>query len=311
MHHHRLVLNGPPGAVAALADALHAAGAQPIPGADPPRLTWATPAPSPLHGVCAEHPRVVVGAERFALLGQTLDRVVVRGAETTVLERRPFAPHTDDLDGDADDGDPLLQGFVLAEDCAPLESEALRGAARRVAAEPVRLGPGPAAGALDDALLVGAAVGRVCVAATADPAPGGVHALSADPRAAARPAPAVLDALAGLAAAALTAGAACTEPSGAAEMAYERAFHLTEAYAIAAAERLWSRPGDADWPEWLMYALLGTVAVVEDCATTLHQPPPPLLTAHLEHAATQRERLCHATTRLVATCLQALVLFGR
>ena len=309
MHHHRLVLNGPPGAVAALTDALHAAGAQPVPGADPPRLTWTTPAPSSLHDVCARHPRAVVGAERFALLGETLDRVVVRGAETTVLERRPFAPHLDELDGDADDGDPILGGLVLAEDCALLDPEALRAAARRVTAHPVRRGPGPAGGALDDALLVGAAAGRVCVAATADPAPGDVHALSADPRAAARPAPAVLDALAGLAAAALTAGAAGADPAGAAEMAYERALHLTEAHAIAAAERLWSRPGDADWPEWLMYTLLGAVAVVEDCATTLHQPPPPLLTAHLEHAATQRERLCHATTRLVSTCLQALVLF--
>jgi hypothetical protein len=311
MQHHRLVLNGPPAAVAALVDALHAAGAQPIPGADPPRLTWTTPAPSPLHGVCARHPRVVVGAERFALLGQTLDRVVVRGLETTVLERRPFAPHADELDGDEDDGDPIFHGLVLGGDCAPLDPDALRVAAGRVAARPVRFGPGPAGSALEDALLVGAAVGRLSVAATADPPPDEAvtHALSADPRAAARPDPAVLDALAELAAAALTAGAAYADPACAAELAYERARHLTEAYAIAAAERLWSRPGDADWPEWLMYTLLGAVAVVEDCATTLHQPPPPLLTAHLEHAATQRERLCHATTRLASTCLQALVLF--
>jgi hypothetical protein len=314
MQHHRLELNGPPDDVAALASALHAAGAQPIPGADPPRLTWTTPAPSPLHGVCARHPRVVVGAERFALLGETLDRVVLRGAEATVLERRPFAPHFDGLDGDgdADDGDPILHGLALAEDCAPLDPDALGVAGRRVAAHPVRLGPGPAGSALDDALLVGAAVGRLCAVATADPRPGdpAAHALSADPRASARPSPAVLTALVDVAAAALTAGAACADPACAAELAYERARHLTEAYAIAAVERLWSRPGDADWPEWLMYTLLGAVAVVEDCATTLHQPPPPLLAVHLEHAATQRERLCHGTTRLVATCLQALVLFA-
>lgn len=293
MHHHRLTLNGPPDRVAALAQTLRDAGATLLPGTDPPRVTWTTGERAPLAAACLAHPRVSVGVERFALLGETLERLVVRGPDVTVLERAPFAPVIDP--------DERLDE-LLPDGCAPLRPADLRDAAERVLAQPVRLPPGPAGTAMDDALLVGAAVGAVCEAAlTAPPDDDGPL-----------PPVAVLDALAVLAAAALTAGAAATDPAADAELAHERAHHLTEAHAIAAAERLWSRRGEADWPEWLMYILLGTATVVEDCAVAVHGPPPPApaLAVHAEHGTTQRERLSHGTTRLAATCLQALALFA-
>ena len=59
-----------------------------------------------------------------------------------------------------------------------------------------------------------------------------------------------------------------------------------------------------------MYVLAGAGGLVEDCAACLHQPPPPFHSVHAEHHRTGEERLQHAATRHVATCLQTLVLFG-
>jgi hypothetical protein len=305
MHHHRLVLNGPPAAVARLAGALCDAGAVAVAAnaGSPPRLIWTTPAPAPLPELCARHPRVVVGAERFASLGDALERLILHGAETTVLQRRVLTPQP------GADPDPLA-GLCLDGDCAPLERAALHAAARRVAARPADLGPGLAGTSLDDALLVGAAVGHVCVEATTAPEVP-AHALAADPHAGDVAEPAVLDAIATLAATTLTASAAATGPACSAELEHERAWRLTVATALATSEVLWSRPGDADWPEWLMYVLAGAAGLVEDCAACLHQPPPPYVSVHAEHHATDEERLQHAATRLVATCLQTLVLFDR
>jgi hypothetical protein len=291
MHHHRLVLNGPPGPVADLARALRDAGAEPAPDDGPPRFTWTTPDASPPTTLCARHPGVAVGVERFVDRGATLDHLVLQGGEATVLERLPFAPTPDE------DPPPSALG---PDDCAPLPPEALAEAADRVAREPVRLPARPMATALDDALLVGAALGRVCAAVSADP--GAVLPDDASP--------AALPALAALAAAACTAGAAAHDPSSPGELAYERARVLAEAHALAAGERLWSRRGDADWPEWLMYVLTGTATVLDDCAAAVHQPPLPVFAPHAGHGATLVERLGHATTRLVTTCLQTLVLFS-
>jgi hypothetical protein len=286
MQHHRFVLNGPPGPVAALARDLHAAGAVPVHGSDPPRFTWTTPPPSPLVALCARHPEATVGVERFADLGATLDHLVLQGRETTVLERLPLRPTSED-------GPPL----ALPEDGAPLPPAGLLAAAERVAAEPVRLLPAPTASALDDALLVGIAAGRLCAAA-------GAELPSGDPPDAA------LDALAALAAAGLTAGAAVHDPADAGEMAFERARVLAEAHGIAAAERVCSRPGAADWPEWLLYVLVDVATVLEDCAVAVHEPPPPGLALYVEHGSTVAERLGYATTRLVASGLQVLTLFA-
>ena len=301
--HHRLVLNGPRAAVSRLAGDLVASGATPLPGT-PPRLVWSTEDAGELAAACAGHRRVIVGAERFAFLGDTLERLVVQGRAVTVLERRPLA---------ADGDDQERRGLCLDPDGHPLPRAALDAAAARVAALPTDLGAGLAGSALDDALLVGAAAGLVCSGATApvpdDLVPAPVHPLATDPRAAGAPAPAVLGAVAALASAALTAGAACTGPSCSAELAYERAWALTEATAFAALERLWASPGGADWPEWLMDVLAGAAAVVEDCAACLHHPPPDHISVHTERQPTNDERLQESTGRLVATCLQALVLF--
>jgi hypothetical protein len=189
MHQHRLVLNGPPTAVQRLADDLRAAGAVAVADvtAGSRRLVWATAGPTALEGLCADHRSVVVGVERFELLGDELQRLVVRGREATLLERRTLV---------ADDGDAAALehgGLCLDEDGAPLAPAALRTAARRVLTAPAKGAPGPGGSAVDDAVLMGAAAGRLCVAA-GDPSAG----LGAGG----------LDAVAALAAAALTVGGA-------------------------------------------------------------------------------------------------------
>jgi hypothetical protein len=326
MHHHRLVLNGSPGAVTRLTAALRTAGAVAVPTAAgaPRRMVWSTTDPSALTALCARHRAVVVGIERFLALGDELERLVIHGREVTVLERRRLVVAADDgEDHDAARGDaadhplspdadadraspptghddlarfPPLRGLCLDPDGTPLDPAALRAAARRVAARPTDLGPGLAGTSLHDALLLGGAVGALCAAA-------------GDPHAADTPGAQALDATAALAAIALTIAANGSGAACAAELEHERAWRLTRAVAHAGRETRWVAPGDADWPEWLMYLLAGAADVVEDCAACLHQPAAPSLSIHAEHQGTDEERLEETAGWLVATCLQTLVLF--
>jgi hypothetical protein len=287
MHQQRLVLNGPPTAVARLVDDLRAAGAVAVAGptAGPPRLVWETARPATLEGLCARHRAVAVGVERFELLGDELQRLVVQGPDATVLERRRLAGDEPDLDAFEGCG-----GLCLEEDGAPLDPAALRAAARRVMAAPVELRPGPTCSAADDAVLIGAAVGRLCATVAQDGPGAGCRAT-----------------IAALAAAALTLGAA--GPACAAERSFERGWLLTQATALAGREQLWARPGEGDWPEWLMDLLTAAAHVIEGCSACMHQPPQPFVSLHTEHVDTEAEQLEHAAGRLVATALQVLVLF--
>ena len=317
MHHHRLVLNGPPAAVGRLAGDLRAAGAVDVSLGDgpPARLVWATSRPSAVEALCARHRAVVVGIERFEALGERLERLILHGREATLLEHRTVAtgPEAADLafageDGDGGAGDLLLRtdhetdalagwGLCLDEGGEALDVSALRTAARRVAARPVDVGPGAASSALFDALLLGPAIGRLCAAA-------------GDPLADDLPPAAALDAIAALAAVALTVAAASAGSAAPAELAFERAWRLTQAMAHASRETLWARPGDADWPEWLMHLLAQSAAVVERCAECLHQPAPAFVSIHTEHLGTVEEDLDRSACGLVSIALQALVLFG-
>ena len=284
MHRQRLVLNGPPSAIARLADDLRAAGAVAVAGptAGPPRMVWETARSGTLEGLCARHRDVAVGVERFELLGDELERLVVQGREATVLERRRLTGDAQELGGDG--------GVCLEEDGAPLDRAALRAAAGCVMVAPAGLVPGPTCSATDDAVRVGSAVGRLCSTVAHDgPGLGGDAAIAA------------------LAATALTlgvAGSACE-----AEQRFERDWRLTQAIAWASREQLWARPGEADWPEWLMDLLTGTAQVIDGCSACLHQPPPPFVSVHTEHFDTEAEQLDHAVRQLVTTALQTLVLF--
>jgi hypothetical protein len=284
MHRQRLVLNGPSAAIARLADDLCAAGAVAVAGptAGPPRLVWETAQPGTLEGLCVRHRDVTVGVERFELLGDELERLVVRGRAATVLERRRPAGDGHELDEAA--------GVCLQEDGAPLDPAALRAAARCVMVAPVDLGPRPTCSATDDAVRIGSAVGRLCATvAESGPGPGGDAAIAA------------------LAATALTlgtAGSACE-----AERRFERDWRLTQAIARAGREALWARPGEAEWSEWLMDLLIGAAQVTEGCSACLHQPPASFVSLHTEYVDTEAEQLEHAAGRLVTTALQTLVLF--
>jgi hypothetical protein len=285
MHRQRLVLNGPPVAIARLTDDLCAAGAVALAGptAGPPRLVWETAQSGTLEGLCARHRDVTVGVERFELLGGELERLVVQGREATVLERRRLGSGAHELDGVQEVGGVCLDG-------APLDPAALRAAARDVLVAAVDLGPGPTCSAADDAVRVGRAVGRLCTTVAQDgPGPRGAATIAA------------------LAATALslgTAGSAC-----AAERSFERDLRLTQAIARAGREELWARPGEAEWLEWLMDLLTGVARVIDGCSACLHQPPPPFVSLHTEHVDTEAEDLEHAAGRLVTTALQVLVLF--
>lgn len=286
MHQQRLVLNGPPAAVARLADDLRTAGAVAVAGptAGPPRLIWQTAQPATLEELCGRHRDVTVGVERFELLGEELQRLIVRGPEATVLERRGLT--------DGDDLDRLEEagGVCLEDDGAPLDPAALRAAAGYVLAMPEVLGPGLTCSATDDAVRVGRAVGRLCVTVAEDgPELGGDATIAA------------------LAATALTlgtAGSACE-----AGRSFERDWRLTQAIALARREQLWARPGQAEWAEWLMDLLTGAARVIEGCSACLHQPPSPFVSLHAEHFDTEAEQLARAARRLVTTALQMLVLF--
>jgi hypothetical protein len=297
MHHHRLVLNGPPAAVARLADDLRAAGAVPVaPGdASSARLLWATQRPAAVEALCARHRSVIVGLERFETLGEELERLVLHGSEKTVLERRRVLPEAGEQHGHGDDDVP---GLSLDDDAVPLDLVALHAAALSVAGVPVDLRPALAGSSLDDALLLGPSIGRLCVAA-GDP-------LAHDP-----PPAAALDAIRALAALALTIGATCGAPACAAELDFERAWRLTRATVHASGEILCARPGESDWPEWLVHLLAGAAAVIESCAACLQQPEPPFASLHTEHFRTMDEQLDHAACQLVTAALQALVLFDR
>jgi hypothetical protein len=266
MHHHRLVLNGPPSAVARFTEELRSAGAATVDDGRRPRLIWTTPRASALEALCARHARVIVGVERFASLGDALERLVVHGRETTVLERRGFEV------GELDD--------ALPDEGEPLDPAALRAVALEVAALPVRYGPILTATTIDDAVLVGPAVGRLCAAAT--------------------DAPVARAALRSLAAIGLTVGANASAPACDAELAFERAWRLTQATAFAGQDALWTRPQDADWPEWLMFVLSCAAGLIESCAACAHRAPAGVASLHTEHFATAD----------VMVALQALVLFG-
>jgi hypothetical protein len=286
MHRQRLVLNGPSVAIARLADDLCAAGAVVVAGptAGPPRLVWETAQPGTLERLCARHRDVTVGVERFELLGDELECLVVQGREATVLERRMPAGAAHELDG--------VGGVCLEEDGVPLGPVALRVAARCVMDTPAALGPGPTCSATDDAVRVGSAVGRLC-ATVAEDGPG----VGGD---------ATIAALAATALTVGTVGSAC-----AAERRFERDWRLTQAVARAGREPLWARPGEAEWSEWLMDLLAGVARVIEGCSACLHQPPAPFVSLHTEFVDTEAEQLEHAAGRLVTTALQTLVLFCR
>jgi hypothetical protein len=288
MHHQRLVLNGPPLAIARLADDLRAAGAVAVAGptAGPPRLVWETAQSGALEGLCVRHRDVTVGVERFELLGDELERLVVQGREATVLERRRLGGGAPELDGMEE-----LGGVCLEEDGVPLDPVALRAAARSVMAAVVELDTGPSGSAADDAVRVGRAVGRLC-ATVAQDGPGLRGRAT----------------IATLAATALTLGAAGC--ACAAERSFERGWRLTQAIARAEREELWARPGEAEWSEWLMDLLTGVARVIDGCSACLHQPPPPFVSLHTEHVDTEAEELERTAGRLVTTALQVLVLFG-
>ncbi|MES1194186.1 MAG: hypothetical protein ABUM26_07660, partial [Solirubrobacterales bacterium] len=151
-------------------------------------------------------------------------------------------------------------------------------------------GPGPTCSATDDAVRVGRAVGRLSAAVAEDgPGVGGDVAIAA------------------LAATALSLGV--TGSACEAERSFERDWHLTRAITRAGHERLWARPGEADWPEWLMDLLTGAARVIDGCSACLHQPPAPCISVHTEYVDTEAEQLERAVGRLVTTALQTLVLF--
>jgi hypothetical protein len=283
MHHQRIVLNGPEAELALAAAAFAAAGATPV-ATDPPRFVWTLAREGPLEALAARHPAVVLGVERFAALGASFERLILHGAEPTLLERRRFIPEETETSPPS--------SAVLA----PPRVVALRQAARAVAAEPTRFGPATGT-TLDDALLIAPALGRLA-------------AVAHDPFDLDDPPPEALSAMRALGAIGLTIGATCDGPACDAELEFERAWRLARAHACAGDDPFAEPDGAPDWPDWLMFVLSCAAGVIEACAATLHRPPPGTVPVHREHHATADEQLDHAAALLVITTIQALALFA-
>jgi hypothetical protein len=287
VHHHRLVLNGPPPALRRLVDELRRAGATVLAADAAPRLVWSTDDPGVLERVAVRHADVAVGVERFEALGTEVVRLLVCGGETTVLDRRGVLPGPeDDLEG---------WGCELDEEGVRLEPELLRRAARRVEGHAGPGEAGPRASGLDAALALGRALGTLSTQAAAALAPGA-------------PGCAQLDAVAGLAAAALAVGTEPVAPAPAAALV-ERSWTLTRALARAALDELWDRPGEADWTAWLRYLVAATSDALLACAESVDGAGTAIAAVHREHFATPDEQQAAAAGALVATCLQTMVLF--
>jgi hypothetical protein len=289
MHHQRIVLNGPEAGLLAAAAALGGAGARPV-AADPPRFIWTVPRAGPLEALAARHPDVVFGVERFAALGERYERLILHGAEPTLLERRAFT--------EPDDEETLASPPRAAEQRTVVASPrvvALRRAARAVGAEPTAFGPATGT-TLDDALLVAPALGRLA-------------AVVGDPLDEDRPAPQALAALRALGAIGLTIGATCDGPACDAELEFERAWRLARAHACAGDDPF-ADDAQPDWPDWLMFVLSCGAGVIEACAASVHRGPPGTAPVHREHYATADEQLDHAATLLTITTIQALALFA-
>jgi hypothetical protein len=292
MHHHRLVLNGPSPALRRLVDDLRRAGATVLAGEErSPRLVWSTDDARLVERVAMHHADVAVGVERFEALGTEVVRLVVRGDETTVLDRRRVLP-------EAEDDGPKAWRRELGDEGMQLDPELLRRAAHDVERCAGDLRPGGRADALDGGLTLGRAFGALCEGADRE-----------------RPQGVALAAVAGLAAAALTVSAtrAAAIGTGAcppAVAAVERSWILTRALARAGGEALWDRPPDAVWADWLGHLMAVTSDALLACAESVDGPDTTVAAVHREHFATPDEQRASAVDALIAMCLQTLVLFG-
>ena len=286
MHHYRVTLNGPDGAVARLARELIDRGAV-AGGGGADEFVWCmSDGPASVEALSRRHPRVRVGMECFEALGDELLCAVVEGGSSTVLERRALS-----LDADG----PVQQawGICIDEDGEVLDEARVRSAAAVVAVTEVD------GGSLHDgaasALALGAAFGRLCDVASA-------HARCEQPTAR------TLAALRELASLACTVGAARSSMS-LAELEFERAWLLTQARVHAASEPLWDEPGRASWHEWLEHLTTSAFAAIAAgflCAPAAMTEDDAVAE---EHVRSPGERLEASAGSLVSTCLQALVLF--
>jgi hypothetical protein len=289
MHHHRLVLNGPSPALQRLVDDLRRAGATVLTGEGSPRLVWSTADPRLVERVAVDYTDVAVGVERFEALGTEVVRLVVRGDETTVLDRRHVVP-------DAEDDGPKAWHRELGDEGLQLDPELLRRAAHDVERCAGDLRPGARADALDGGLTLGRAFGVLCEGADRERAHAGA-----------------LAAITGLAAAALTVSATRAAGTGAcppAVAAVERSWILTRALARAGGEALWDRPPDAAWADWLGHLMAVTSDALLACAESVDGPDTTVAAVHREHFATPDEQRASAVDALIAMCLQTLALFG-
>jgi hypothetical protein len=290
VHHHRLVLNGPPPALQRLVDDLRRAGATVLAGEEAPRLVWSTSDPQVVERLAVRHAGVAVGVERFEALGTEVVRLVVRGDQATVLDRRRVVPSPDDDELEA-------WGCAPSDEGLPLDPELLRRAAHRVDRCATDLRPDGPVDALGGGFALGCAFGVLCESAARGRSRRGA-----------------LDAVAGLAAAALTVSAtrAASADDGAwppAAAAVERSWVLTRALARAGADALWDRPPDAIWADWLGHLMAATSDALLACAESVDGPDTAIAAVHREHFATPGEQRASAADALIAMCVQTLALF--
>lgn len=282
MYHLRVHVNGPQPVIDAIVRELTAAGARPADRAQPSCLvltcgdgleSW--------EALSRRHPDATLGLERFEEFEDELLRAVVASGRVTVMARHGVLP----------DG----WGGFHDEDGVPLDAGLLRKAAESVAARRARQDVGILTGAVEVALTMGKALGRLCS--------------RIEPTVLEDPAPDALDAVIELAVLALAIGSPGGSGSPAA-LEFEHALRLTRSVVHAGRSELEERPGEACWSDWAVTLISSTGGVIDAACDYAFARDAGSHALHAEHDGTAMEQLDFAARSLLTTCLQALALFN-
>jgi hypothetical protein len=280
VHHYRVNINGPAGAVAAVAAELRRVGARSSGSPGERRLVMKSEEGfDGWEALSRRHPRATLGLEWFVSFEEELVQAVVEHGEVTVMAEGGVLP--DDF------------GSFHDVDGQPLAEDLLRAAAESIEARRDECHIGIADGS-HIAVTMGKALGRFCSR---------VESTTAD-----LPSDEALDAVIELAVLALSLSTSARPPDPA-ELEFEHALRLTQSVVHAGRSEFAERPGEACWRQWLLI-LVGATGQVVDAAC--HEWSGPYNEAHAlgaEYCETPGEMLELEARALLTACLETLVLF--
>jgi predicted DNA-binding protein len=278
MHHYRVNVTGPASVVEAVVSELTSAGARSV---EPGCLVMASEGGVEIwEALSVRHPAATLGLECFEAFEDERLHALVQNGHLTVMARAGV------LRQDC--------GSFHDEDGQPLEKDLLRAAAEAVDAERLRADVATITTALDAALAIGGAIGRLCARVNSSR----VHEPTRDQ----------LDAVTELAVIALSVCSAARTVKEA-EREFEDALRLTQSTVHAGLSELAERPGDADWREWLLILLSDASHVIDTSSHCDLEVESDATALGAEHCGTPREHLEVEASSLLTTILEVLALF--